>query len=449
MFTILTAIRNACLIMCLFMMPCLAAPVPTSPSHLGKEKIGSETWMETKLRQYPELLWLLEPSLAARQLQPSSSSYSQTLFSRNTPALDAALRSLVYLHLLAQGSRSAYSQFCQLQSADNTISLKQFQSMHKQFAHFLHAPKPCEDTLKILETAIILKHIGYSAKASSIFKPYFTEACARTFYTKALHVLKSFPELSPSFSRLSPEQREVLSTLRGLDNYDSLFVLTTVPNSRFFALGKSKKSLLLLDLYLYSFDVCGEQSYSKEFHQTFSPLLAMLQQHDTVEEAFSRYFTYRAQRLGFEGNSIQDMILVRLATLMQLSSTEAGCLSWSFKNLSSEEKQTFIDSFYTPQGEHIPLAIRGLPHLISGLLQTYQGTAPTTLENRLRHVYSTALSLIAKSLKTHRDMKEKHLLEKDTILDFSRTIDSSGGLDIFSENIAVRIHLNGAVSVAL
>lgn len=64
-------------------------------------------------------------------------------------------------------------------------------------------------------------------------------------------------------------------------------------------------------------------------------------------------------------------------------------------------------------------------------------------------MYSTALSLVVKSLRVQKDMLKKQLLDQATVLDFSETTISCGGLDIFSENIAVRVHLNGSVSVIL
>ncbi|EPP38667.1 hypothetical protein CP10881SC42_0101 [Chlamydia avium] len=439
---------------CLLSVPSISYGASTSSLMLAspssKAKIGSDAWIEAKLRQYPELLWLAEPSVALNNSPSiSKSNYSLSLFEKKIPTLDIAIRSLIYLHLFIQGSRQSYGQFCQLQSPEDCLSFKQFQTIHKQLILFFNAPKHFDNTLKILETAIVLRHIGCSAKAVAIFKPYFSESCINSFYFKALHVLQAFPELSPSFSRLSPEQKEVFLSLRHLTDYYSLFNLTTAPDTRLLATGRTKRPLVILDLYLHALDVCGEKKCSQELYHNFVPLLSMLQQHATIEEAFSRYFTYRANRLGFEGSSKHDMVLVRLATLMELSPSEAASLALTFKHLPPEEAESLINSFYTAQGEHIPLTIRGLPNLVSGLLQAGQGTATTTPESRLRQVYATALSLLIKSLKVHKEMLKKHLLDEATILDFSQTSGSCGGLDIFSENVAVRVHLNGSVSIAL
>ncbi|QVE49419.1 hypothetical protein SBV42_01405 [Chlamydia crocodili] len=445
----------SCLAACLLSFPYISYGAPTSSAMLsmnmpsGKGKIGSDAWIEHKLRQYPELLWLTEPSAAASITSTSKTAYSLSLFDKKIPAFDVAIRSLIYLHLLIQGSRQSYAQLCQLQPSEDSITFKQFQTTHRQLIYFLNSPKHFDNTLKILETAIVLKHMGCSAKAAANFKPYFTESRADAFYAKALHVLKAFPELSPSYSRLSPEQKEVFVALRRLADYDSLFNLTTMPSAQLLSIGRAKRPLVVLDLYLYSLDICGENNCSQEFYYNFAPLLSMLQQHATVEEAFSRYFTYRANRLGFEGSCRSDMALVRLATLMELSPVEANALTWSFKNLPIDESESLVDSFYTPQGEHVPLEIRGLPNLITGLLQANHGTATASPESRLRQVYSTALSLVVKSLRVHKDMLKKQLLDQATVLDFSETTVSCGGLDIFSENIAVRVHLNGSVSVTL
>lgn len=455
MLKILTIRSCACLVACLLSFPYLSVGAPTSSVMLqtnlssGKGKIGSDSWIEHKLRQYPELLWLTEPSAAASIATTGKTTYSLSLFDKKIPAFDVAIRSLIYLHLLIQGSRQSYAQLCQLQPGENSITFKQFQTAHRQLMHFLNSPKHFDNTLKILETAIVLKHLGCSAKAAANFKPYFTETRVDAFYAKALHVLQAFPELSPSYSRLSPEQKEVLVALRRLTDYDALFNLTTAPSSQLLSVGRVKRPLVILDLYLYSLDICGEHNCSQEFYYNFAPLLSMLQQHATAEEAFSRYFTYRANRLGFEGSSRSDMTLVRLATLMELSPAETSALTWSYKNLPIDESESLVNSFYTVQGELIPLEIRGLPNLITGLLQANHGTATSSPESRLRQVYSTALSLVVKSLRVQKDMLKKQLLDQTTVLDFSETTISCGGLDIFSENIAVRVHLNGSVSVTL
>ncbi|BAE80893.1 conserved hypothetical protein [Chlamydia felis Fe/C-56] len=455
MLKILTIRSCALLAACLLSLPYISfgAPtssmLPTSPSS-GKGKIGSDSWIEHKLRQYPELLWLTEPSSTTEGITTTfRTAYSLSLFDKKLPAFDVAIRSLIYLHLLIQGSRQSYAQLCQLQPSENNITFKQFQTAHRQLIYFLNSPKHFDNTLKILETAIVLKHLGYSAKATANFKPYFTESRADAFYAKALHVLQAFPKLSPSYSRLSPEQKEVLVSLRRLADYDSLFNLTTMPSAQLLSVGRAKRPLVVLDLYLYALDIYGRNNCSQEFYYNFAPLLSMLQQHATVEEAFSRYFTYRANRLGFEGSSRSDMALVRLATLMELSPEETSALSWSFKNLPIDESESLVNSFYTMQGEHVPLDIHGLPNLITGLLQANHGSATVSPESRLRQIYSTALSLVVKSLRVHKDMMKKQLLDQATVLDFSETTGSCGGLDIFSENIAVRVHLNGSVSVTL
>ncbi|ANH78670.1 hypothetical protein [Candidatus Chlamydia sanziniae] len=428
-----------------------AAPRTSDQKNIqGKTKIGSELWIEQKLRQYPELLWLAEPlhSDISSSL-PMRMSYAESFFNKKIPVLDIAIRSLIHLHLLICGSRQSYMQLLQmLPSEEGGLTFKQFQTAHKQLVFFLNFPKGFDNTLKILETAIVLKSIGRSAKASTIFKPYFTDHCPQTFYTKALQVLRTFPELCPSYTRLSPEQKEVFLSLRLLGNYDALLSLTEIPSPQFLSVGRTRRNLMILDMYLYCMDRFGEKYCSQDFYFNFVPLLSMLQQHTTIEEVFSRYFTYRANRLGLDGKSREEMTLVRLATLMHLAPIEVEALAWSFQNLSTEDAEKLVNSFYTMQGEHIPLVIHGLPNLITGLSLANHNAAATP-ESRLRQVYATMLSLLVKSLVMHKEMTQKQLLPQGVVLDFSETLNSSGGLDMSSENVAIRVHLNGAVSVTL
>ncbi len=455
MFNSLKLRSIASLTLCCIGFSCLPIPIfgatprnTSSSTSLSKAKIGSDAWIEQKVRQYPELLWLTEPSsLSSSLAMPEGAVFSPYLFGKKLPAFDMAMRSMIYLHLLLQGARQAYSQFVQLQPNTETLSFKQFQTAHKQLLFFVNSPKNFDNTVKVLETAIVLKYLGCSAKAASLFKPYFSDAQVGSFYTKALHVLQTFPELCPSFARLSPEQKELFLSLRRLTNYDDLFQLTDSPSAKFLSLGRIKKPLTVLDLYLYSLDVYGANNCSQAFYEDFSPLLVMLQQHATVEEAFSRYLTFRANKLGFEGLSRTDMALVRLATLMELSPVEASMLSASFKNIPGEDADILLSSFFSPQGEHLPLTVKGLPQLLSGLQQANLGNTVSTPEEKAKHVYVTALTLLIKGLRAHKEMLTKRVLSQSVILDFSDTVASCGGLDLFSENASVRIHLNGAVSV--
>lgn len=180
-------------------VPVFSAPQPRGTLPSSTTKIGSEVWIEQKVRQYPELLWLVEPSSTGASLKsPSGAIFSPTLFQKKVPAFDIAVRSLIHLHLLIQGSRQAYAQLIQLQTSESPLTFKQFLALHKQLTLFLNSPKEFYDSVKVLETAIVLRHLGCSTKAVAAFKPYFSEMQRETFYTKALHVLHTFPELSPS-----------------------------------------------------------------------------------------------------------------------------------------------------------------------------------------------------------------------------------------------------------
>ena len=53
-------------------VPVFSAPQPRVTLPSGANKIGSEAWIEQKVRQYPELLWLVEPSPAGTS-EPAAS----------------------------------------------------------------------------------------------------------------------------------------------------------------------------------------------------------------------------------------------------------------------------------------------------------------------------------------------------------------------------------------
>ncbi|WP_246481868.1 hypothetical protein [Chlamydiifrater volucris] len=442
------------LFLALLVTPIPSFPLPNSSSTPGKAaaKIGSELWIEQKLRQYPELLWLADvpAHLSAQRLNTDEGSQhsSETLFERESPEFDSTIRSLIYLHLLLNGSRLSYVTLTKLVKSNEALpSFKLFQSLHKQLVKYLNSPKAFDNSVKILETSLVLKNIGCSRKARQLFQPYFTENDPALFYDKAMLVLKAFPELSPSYSRLSTEQKDAFLSLRKLGNYGDLLSLTKSPSKKLLQLGRTKHPVVLLDVCLYNLDAFGSGSYKEDFFQNLQVFSAYLQQNSTVEEAFSRYLNFRANKLGLEGQSKSDMTLVRLSSLMNISSpSEAAALFWSFHNLSSEEMEYITSAFYSTGGEYLERDIKGLPALTVGLAAITPNTI-VGIEPRLRQVFSATLSLLAKGLKTEKDMLQKQLLPKGTVLDFVETASTFGGLNVFSDTISVRIHLNGSVSI--
>ncbi|WP_213358307.1 hypothetical protein [Chlamydiifrater phoenicopteri] len=431
-----------------FSIPSTSYPAPKK----AVTKIGSELWIEQKLRQYPELLWLADvPANLSSQrssFEENSQHPSEVLFERESPGFDDTIRSLIYLHLLLNGSRLSYVTLTRLIKPTEALpSFKLFQSLHKQLVKYLNSPKAFDNSVKILETSLVLKNIGYSRKARQLFQPYFTENDPALFYDKAMLVLKAFPELSPSYSRLSQEQKDAFLSLRKLDNYGDLLSLTKSPSKKLLQLSRTKYPVVLLDACLYNLDAFGAGIPREEFYQNLQVFSAYLQQNSTLEEAFSRYLSFRANKLGFEGQTKADMTLVRLASLMNISSpNEAAALLWSFQNLSSEELGHIISAFYSSSGEYLERDIRGLPALTTGLAAITPSTI-VGVEPRLRQVFSATLSLLAKGLKTEKEMLQKQLLPKGTVLDFVETASTFGGLNVFSDTIFVRIHLNGSVSI--
>ena len=62
-------------------VPVFSATQPRVMIPSTTTKIGSEAWIEQKVRQYPELLWLVEPSSAGASLKaPSGTIFSPLLF---------------------------------------------------------------------------------------------------------------------------------------------------------------------------------------------------------------------------------------------------------------------------------------------------------------------------------------------------------------------------------
>lgn len=427
---------------------------PKEPSSLTQLcTIGGERWIEDKLRQYPELLWLLETQTApTHQESPENSSLmkrpSWVLFQKESPEFDIAIRNLVQLHLLLKGSRLAYSSFLQWHpNSNHAITFKQFQMAHKQLSLFLMSPKPFDDALKLLETAIVLQNVGASAKGQALFANYFQETQPNTFYTKALQVLRTFPDICPSFARLSETQKQTFTSLRQLGQYDPILTLAAAPNKNMMRCATTQKSLLTLDLIVFCLDHCGVYGYSQEFYHNFSTFVSTIQKYATMEEAFSRYLHYRAARLGL-GVSPHDVILARLCNLMQLSATQdVETLCLEFNKLSSSQIQTLNYYFFSPQGEFLTCHVKGLPILMQKLYQAHPDVNATQ-EQRNRIAIERTLSLFVRTLEQKRAMCQKSLIAENIVLNFADTAIHSIDFDNLSDNISVRIHLNGAVSLS-
>lgn len=416
-------------------------------------KIGSEQWVEEKLREYPELLWLADSQYSLIPLNiPESREkhrlcFSLDLFNKQSPEFDEAIRSLAYLNLILDGSKTAYNSLLSLQEGA-VLPFKQFISIHKYFKQLsasLSIQSGKEQSVRFFESAVIFRRIGNSLKARQIFQPYFREDNESVFRKKAFQVLNRFPELAPSYARLSEHLKTYLQQVGHIIDYPNVFNLT----ESFFAWEKlnlvNDPVLASVDLSLYFLSACGQFGCDAVFYKDFSSFIQAnrLLKDYGAKVAYYYYLSSKAKSFGFDPTNKIDEALTRIAVLVgcEEKSSDGIFLKEGFSKLSELEAKVFIAHCFhadTPK----KLNMKGLSDLIKSL-----SSRLVIEDNNRKEVIASTLKIFSQTLLTYNDMKTKNLLETDTELHFEDALSSYNEIDLNHKEFSIRIHANGQVNL--
>lgn len=409
-------------------------PLPLSVSH----QEGIE-WVETCIKQYPEILWLANSQVRKTEEGWTSTeiSYSERLFGKKYNEFDRTIMTLYCLRLLLDGSEKTYLQFTADQPENERLTAESFRTIHlwgKSLVDSRYQGLSELEMIQVMETALVLGDIGKSERARDFFRPF--GPCAPDhddFHGEVMDVLKDHPELSPSFTNLSPAGKNLLLAAKNLAHYGHITHLEGGPSmfTRLKQSGTAHKNFeaLSFDLFVHTCDVTGALGHTNNRSSivytelTHKGMQAMAQAcfllKDPTKNEWDAYFNYlsvRASWLGLNPEKQIERVLTRLGASLRLFFPEEGLvLKKAIKKISKSDRQRIITQF----DEQLPFRT---PTYIPAVLLNLSNNPKlgSNKSERLTQAIILGLPLIAKVLEQHKQLLEQGLANPEVPLNFNQ-----------------------------
>lgn len=335
-------------------------PSLSSTSHLTSlETLGSEEWVKSKIKRYPELEWLLDKNVQHTQegkIEQFPHSWSKKITGAHYPEFERTILSLVCLYLIADGSDIAYERFTNLQSTAEKLTRNSFQKLH----HFAQTIiQKDHHMLQMLEINLILGDMGKTKVAHEKAQKYhIIEADHDLFLDECL---EKCPEIFSTFQLLTPEQRKYIKKTKGLVHLGHVTHVEGGPE----ILTKLKESGILannpqefdFEILTHICDVSAARGHEDNAgskvmtENTFKTIFAIkdalheLADH-TEQEALRKYLSKRAEWLGLDETSNTTFLLARTGAMMRLYTTEDGAaLQETFTQLNPTQKAIILSEY--------------------------------------------------------------------------------------------------------
>lgn len=250
-------------------------------------------WVKICTQQYPEILWLADTEVRETQegQATENSPYSEQLFHNKFIEFDRTIMTLRCLQLILDGGENAYQEFTAAQQSGVKLSRTSFESLHAQGTCLIKSNYMGMSELEMIqamEASLILGDMGKSTKARETFNFYGATAPDHDdFHEEAMKILEIYPNLCPTFDKLTPLTKKLLTQTANLAHYGHVTHLEGGPNMFF----KLKQSSFLssspiafrFDFFVHTCDVAGalghvnNQSslvYTESSHQAMQAVMA-------------------------------------------------------------------------------------------------------------------------------------------------------------------------------
>lgn len=309
----------------------------------------------------------------------------------------------------------AYEAFVKEQRGQDKLSKDAFDALHRQLLDLARDLNLSFDRLQIvMETALILGDMGKAEKARQVFSS-ITAPDHDDFEKEALEILKKQPELCPSFERLHFEEREIIIRATGLIHFGHVYHLEGGPEI-FSTLKGAKISPPILDfaLFVQRCDVAGALAHRNPHHSiTFTQITyemyeavgkacrILFEEGKTEIDAYKSFLSQRGEKMGLSADIPMGQVLIRVAAMLRLFSSEEGkILQEAFSQLSSEEVKLVLKEFSAQKGILTPTYI---PAVLLNLMNNEMLGA--MWEERLKKAVTIGLPLIARALEKFKAEK--------------------------------------------
>ncbi len=332
------------------------------------------------------------------------------------------------LHLILDGSDEAYELFSQAQPEDERISRNSFISLYLEGQAILKSGwKGLSETelLQALETALVLGDIGKSEKARDLFSPLGIKAPDHDDFHG--QVMKTAPDLCPSFACLPECSKELLIKTANLAHFGHVFHLEGGP-SMFSKLKESELAYkdpfaLVFELFIQKCDVAGalghvnrvsSLAYREKTHQGYQSvqkaIFTLSDTSKTEGDAYDVHLSQIADWLGLDPNVRIDRVLTRIGAMLRLYTKEKGTiLKEAMAQLDQEASERVVSQLdLQEEGEFL----RTPTYVPAFLLNLSQSTS-------LTEAITIGLPFVAKVLEKHRASIEQGLFDPTIPLNFN------------------------------
>jgi len=375
--------------------------------------------------KYPEILWLADANVRkTEEGQAAGLSHSEQFFGKKFIEFDRTVMTLHCLHLILDGSDEAYELFSQAQPEEERISRNSFISLYLEGQAILKSGwKGLSETelLQALETALVLGDIGKSEKARELFGPLGIKAPDHDDFNG--QVMRTAPDLCPSFACLPQASKELLIKTANLAHFGHIFHLEGGP-SRFTKLKESELAytdpfVLVFELFVQKCDVAGalghvnrlsSLAYREKTHQGYQSvqraIFTFTDTSKTEKDAYDVHLSQIAEWLELDPNDKIDRVLARIGAMLRLYTKEKGTIL--------KEAMAQLDN---EQSEKIALQLNGeflrTPTYVPAfLLNLSQSTS-------LTEAITIGLPFVAHVFEQHRASIEQGLFDPTIPLNFN------------------------------
>lgn len=392
---------------------------------LSSEAQGTE-WVLKYVGQYPEILWLADAKVRKTEegVATAQGAYSEQIFGQKFIEFDRTMMTLRCLHLILDGSEQAYQAFTAAQPAEMRLLRESFGKLHVQGMALLKSNHDGMSELEIMqamEAALVLGDIGKSEVARGVFEPYGAKAPDHDdFHGEVMQILQQYPELCPTFDRLMPVAKKLLTQTANLAHYGHITHIEGGPamftQLKRSGIAESSSTALSFSLFIHMCDVAGalghvnhhsslvytEPSYLG-IQGTADACRVLTDPRKTAVDAYNAYLTIRANWLGLNAEDRTDRALTRMGAMLRLFTPEEGLLlKQAVLQLDLKTRTRMIAQLDLQDGKEFGRTPTYMPAVLVNLANNPQ--LGSSKEERLSQAVILGLPFLSRVLETQQQL---------------------------------------------
>lgn len=399
-------------------------------------------WVRKCVDQYPEILWLADAKVRKTEegVAALQGAYSEQLFGQKFIEFDRTIMTLHCLQLVLDGSDKAYQEFTAAQPHNAKLSKQSFNKLHLQGVDLLQSKYQGMSELEVvqaMEAALVLGDIGKSEQARVVFKPYGAGAPDHDdFHGEVMHILQKKPELCPTFDRLTPAAKQLLSQSTNLAHYGHITHIEGGP-AMFSKLKQSGVAVdspvaLSLDMFVHTCDVAGalghvnNQSslvYTEPSHRAMQGVIdackVLSDPSKTENDAYYKYLRLRADWLGLDPQDPTCRALTRMGAMLRLFTPEEGLiLKRAVSKLDPDVQARIIAQLDLQDGREFGRTPTYMPAVLVNLANN--SALGVSKEERLSQAVILGLPFVSRVLEKHKLNLANHMADPNIPLNFNK-----------------------------